>query len=278
MESMVDAAYPTRAEISDIANAVWDGADACMLSGETANGAHPQLAVSIMASIQQHAEIGVNHNQTFNFVREHTPKPVGTVEASVSALAKSAVDVKPGMLVVFSESGKMARLAAKYRPCVPLLVVTSNAALARRCSALFACHALLLDEPMQDRGAVFSTLKRSLKHGVAAGLCVPGKEVVVLASTAVTQSGVGHGAERELFVTVGPGKLQFEKLGSLAPNLAGGAVDAAFVAKTVSLRATRMDLSVVMRESKVRAAACFGAYLSCDRRGAAVQWLARAAS
>lgn len=256
MESMVDMAYPSRAEISDIANAVWDGADACMLSGETANGAHPALAVSVMASIQQHAELGVNHNQTFNFVREFTPKPVGTVEASVSTLAKNAVDLKPGMLVVFSEGGKMARLAAKYRPCVPLLVVTSNAALARRCSALFACQAMLLAEPMRDRAEIFGTLKRALKHGVEAGLCVPGKEVVVLASTAATQSGVGHGAERELFVTVAPGKLQYEKLGSLAPNLMGGEVDLAYVAKTVSLRAMRMDLAMVMRESQVRAHVC----------------------
>eukprot|EP00892_Ulva_mutabilis_P005713 jgi/Ulvmu1/3513/UM162_0020.1 len=252
MESMIDAPHPTSAEISDVANAVWDGADACMLSGETANGAHPALAVSIMASLQQHAELGVNHNQTFNFVRDFTPKPVGTVEASVSALAKNAVDLKPGMVVVFSEGGKMARLAAKYRPCVPLLVVTSNAALARRCSVLFACAALLLDAPMQDRTNMLATLRRALAHGVEAGLCVPGKEVVVLASTAVTQSGVGHGAERELFVTVAPGTLQFEKLGSLAPHFLGGEVDLGFVAKAISLRATRMDLAMVMHESQVQ--------------------------
>ena len=253
LDSLVATRYPTRAEISDVANAVFDGADALMLSGETANGVAPRSAVAVMASIAQHAELGVNNNQAYNFVRAHTPAPVAMVEAAVSTLAKSAVDIRPGMLVVFSESGKMARLVAKYRPCAPVLVVTSNAALARACAAYYACHAMLLPAPMADKGAIFATLRQSLRYGVEAGLCVPGKEVVVLASTAVTASGVGHGTERELFVTIAPGKLQFEKLGALAPN-AGGRTDDAWVAKTLSMRAARLDLDMVLRERDVRAA------------------------
>jgi pyruvate kinase len=120
MESMIENQAPTTAECSDIANAVFDGADACMLSGETANGNHPVTAVAVMAKVLQTSEIGINNNQTFNFMRTFTPKPVGTVEASVSTLAKCAVDIRPGMLVVFSENGKMARYASKYR-CASLL-------------------------------------------------------------------------------------------------------------------------------------------------------------
>ena len=251
MESMIESAYPTRAEMTDVANAVFDGADAVMLSGETANGKHPVTAVEVMASICTHSEIGVNHAQAFNFIRSYTPKPVGTVEASVSALAKNAVDVRPGMLLVFSESGKMARLVAKYRPCAPVLVVTSNAALARACSAYFATHALLLDAPMADKDAIFATLARALQHGVDASLCVPGKEVVVLASTAATASGVGKGTEREMFVTVAPGKLELAALGTLAPGAQGEVADS-WVAKTVSIRASRIDLAILMRASTVR--------------------------
>jgi Pyruvate kinase, alpha/beta domain len=187
--------------------------------------------------------------------RSFTPKPVGTVEASVSTLAKNAVDIRPGMLIVFSESGKMARLVAKYRPCAPVLVVTSNAKLARACSAYFACHAMLLDAPMASRGEIFTTLERSLRYGVEKGLCVAGKEVVVLASTAVTPGGVGKGTERELFVTLAPGKIDFAKLGTLAPNVSGARdSDERWVAKTVSMRAARIDLPTIMHKSEVRAA------------------------
>jgi pyruvate kinase len=250
MESMITARYPTRAEITDVANAVFDGADAVMLSGETANGVSPQIAVAVMASITQYAEIGVNNNQTFNFIRSFTPKPVGMVEAAVSTMAKNAVDIKPGMMVVFSESGKMARLVAKYRPCAPVLVVTSNAQLARSCSAYYSCYPMLLAAPLANKTAIFSTLKQSLRFGVEQGLCVPGKEVVVLASTAVTASGVGKGTERELFVTIAPGKLQFHMLGTLAPNV-GGRVDDAWVAKTITMRSACLDLNMILRESKV---------------------------
>lgn len=255
MESMIENQAPTTAECADIANAVFDGADACMLSGETANGKHPVTAVTIMASTLQRAEIGVNCNQTFNFVRTFTPKPVGTVEASVSTLAKCAVDIRPGMLVVFSENGKMARYAAKYRPCVPILVVTSNSSLARACSPIFACYSMLLPAPMRSKSDIFRAMKQSLKYGVEKGLCVPGKEIVVLASTAVatasTQGEKHFGAEREMFVTVAPGKLQFDKLGSLAPHLEGHSPQESFVAKTIALRATRMNLDMITRESKV---------------------------
>jgi pyruvate kinase len=250
MESMVEQPYPTRAEMTDVANAVVDGVDAVMLSRETAIGQHPIKAVQVMASICQFAEIGTNHNQNYNFVRSFTPKPVGTVEAVVSTLAKNAVDIRPGMLVVFSESGKMARLVAKYRPCAPVLVVTSCQTVARACSAYYACYPMLLDKPMANKAAIFTTMKQSLKYGVEVGLCVPGKEVVILASTAVTASGVGRGTERELFVTVAPGRLQFEKLGALAPNM-HTEVNDHWVAKTVSMCATRMDLNMIMRDSQV---------------------------
>lgn len=251
MESMIEHPYPTRAEMTDIANAAWDGADAVMLSGETANGKQPATAVQVMASIARQAEIGVNHNHEYNFVRSFTPKPVGTVEAVVSTLAKSAVDISPGLIVVFSESGKMARLVAKYRPSAPVLVVTSNASLSRACSAYFSTYAMLLDAPMANRGEMAAALTRALEYAVSSGLCVPGKEVVVLASTAATASGVGRGTERELFVTVAPGTLQFEALGALSPNL-HTAAEAKWLAKTISLRATNLNLDMIMRESSVR--------------------------
>ena len=98
LESMVESPFPTRAEMTDVANAVFDGVDAVMLSGETANGKYPDIAVSTMAKICRGAELGINYYQVFDFIREFTPKPVGTVEAVASSLSKNAVDIRPGKL------------------------------------------------------------------------------------------------------------------------------------------------------------------------------------
>jgi pyruvate kinase len=252
LESMITAPYPTRAEISDVANAVFDGADAVMLSGETASGAHPEEACSVMASIARHAEMGTNFNQQFDFVRNFSP-PATPEEAVAAAFVKNAVDIRPGMLVVFSETGKLARLAAKYRPCAPVLVVTSSPELARRCSGYFALYVMLLPKTLANRAAIFDALQGALRFGVEQGICVPGKEVVVLASTAATTDDK-HLAERELFVTIAPGQLQYDKLGALAPHVASRSrKDAAYTAKTISLRSAHISLDTIFRESKVSA-------------------------
>ena len=80
----------------------------------------------------------MNFYQTFDYIRSFTPKPVSAIESIVCSIAKNSVDMRPGMIVVFSENGKTARLIAKYRPCAPVLLVTSNDKLARACSSLYA--------------------------------------------------------------------------------------------------------------------------------------------
>ncbi|KAF5842973.1 pyruvate kinase [Dunaliella salina] len=156
LESMITSPIPTRAEMTDVANAVVDGTDAVMLSGESANGKYPDLAVATMARICRSAEIGVNVYQTFDFIRTFTPKPVPPVEAVCAALAKNAVDIFPGMIIIFSETGKTPRLLAKYRPPAPVLVVTSNEYLARHCSSLYAMHAMMLPGAPQQFDVVMT--------------------------------------------------------------------------------------------------------------------------
>ena len=135
LESMITNARPTRAECSDVANAVLDGSDAVMLSGETANGAHPLSAVSFMARVCCEAEGITNYAALFAALRESVLAEVGTMsisEAIASSAVKTAIDMGARCIVVVSETGNSARLVAKYRPSCPVLVLTSTDSAARQ--------------------------------------------------------------------------------------------------------------------------------------------------
>lgn len=137
----------------------------------------------------------------------------------MSTLAKTTVDMKPGMVVAFSECGLTARLVAKYRPAVPVLIVTSNTALAKQCQIMFGLHVMQLPAPVKSMKDMKDAVHDALIYGSTTGLCVPGKEVVVMTSNRVTTSGVNSiHPERRVYVTTCPGKLDMNKLGKLAPT------------------------------------------------------------
>jgi pyruvate kinase len=117
LESMIKAPRPTRAEASDVANAVLDGTDCVMLSGESANGDYPINAVTIMSKCAVEAEKTLNYKLMFNNIKLYTAGPIGTNEAVASAVVSAAID-QPDiqLIVVLSESGSMVRLVSKYRP------------------------------------------------------------------------------------------------------------------------------------------------------------------
>jgi pyruvate kinase len=154
LESMCDNPLPTRAEMTDVANAVFDGADATMLSGETANGAFPAKAVSTMAAINANAELAKTSSASISFLRDFTQRPFTTIESAAASAAMGAVDCAAELIVVISGNGTAAKAMSKYRPPCPILVVTADAATARQTGAYFGQYAMKVDDLASEKFAV----------------------------------------------------------------------------------------------------------------------------
>lgn len=140
LESMIKAPRPTRAECTDVANAVLDGTDAVMLSGETANGDYPIQAVEIMAKICEQAEAAIHYDELYQAMRNSVLDyngPMTTQEAIASSAVKTAIDINAKMIVVLTESGTTARLISKYRPQQPILVLTALGGTARQAEGFY---------------------------------------------------------------------------------------------------------------------------------------------
>lgn len=117
---------PTRAEVSDVANAVLDGADCVMLSGETAKGDYPTLAVEMMAETCLLAESTISYAPLFNELRILQPRPTETTETIAMAAVAASHEQNAGAIVVMSTSGTTAALVSKYRPACPILTSAST--------------------------------------------------------------------------------------------------------------------------------------------------------
>jgi pyruvate kinase len=126
LESMTYNPRPTRAEVSDVGNAVLDGADCVMLSGETAKGDYPIEAVTMMHSTCLLAEIAIPYVSAFDELRRLAEVPVPTTETCAMAAVSASLEQNAGAIIVLTTSGKTARLVAKYRPVCPIIMVTRN--------------------------------------------------------------------------------------------------------------------------------------------------------
>ncbi|CAH9089372.1 unnamed protein product [Cuscuta epithymum] len=126
LESMTKCPRPTRAEATDVANAVLDGTDCVMLSGETAAGAYPEEAVRTMANICSEAEKCINYHVVFHKAVENSPAPMSSEESLACSAVQAASSTKAALIVVFSDGGGASKLVAKYRPGMPILSVVSS--------------------------------------------------------------------------------------------------------------------------------------------------------
>lgn len=123
LESMINNARPTRAEISDVANAVYDGTSAIMLSGETAAGKYPVLSVKTMARIAENTEKNIHYKKRFLSAEF---KIKNTVDAISHATCGMAIDINARAIVVCSLSGMTARMVSRFRPPVDILGLTTD--------------------------------------------------------------------------------------------------------------------------------------------------------
>lgn len=181
LESMTFNPSPTRAEASDVANAVIDGTDAVMLSGETAKGQYPVEAVTMMASICREAEAATNYTSNFRQQRQSDTSIAKTFiipstgEAIASAAVVACLDIRAKLVVVLTESGNTARLVAKYRPHTHVFTITPSAQTARQCLVSFGLFPLLVSSMIGSD----SLVDRAIETAKRMGVCKSGDLVVV---------------------------------------------------------------------------------------------------
>ena len=173
LDSMEENPRPTRAEVSDVANAVFDGTDATMLSGESANGDWPVEAVSTMARIDVKAEnnLALFGTETFNFDKSDVTETIG------SAVAQAAKDLDIKVIVAATSSGYTARMISKYRPNADILALTFDERTERGLMVNWGVQPYVVDKPA-DTDEMFAL---AAKKAVELGFAKSGDKIIVVA-------------------------------------------------------------------------------------------------
>ena len=175
LESMIVSPTPTRAEVSDVATAIYDGADAVMLSAESASGSWPEESVAMMNSIAMSVESDPGYAARLHFTE--TLPDATTADALAESAARVAVTVSASLIVCFTNSGSTARRISRERPSVPLLVLTPKLATARRCGLLWGVHAIRT----RDVASFEEMVAKSKRMALRAGLAKAGDRIIILA-------------------------------------------------------------------------------------------------
>ena len=163
LASMERNPKPTRAEASDVANAILDGTSAVMLSGETAVGKYPVEAVSTMATIAQRAEASLSE---YGYLQRIKPHPSNFVTEAISQAAVSmSATLKAAAIISLTETGFTSRLISKYRPETPILAITSSMMVARKLSMNWGVIPILYDGEPSDRERLAFAVEQAKARG-----------------------------------------------------------------------------------------------------------------
>ena len=165
LESMITGPMPTRAEVSDVATAIYEGADAVMLSAESAAGSFPEEAVKTMDSIAIEVESDPNHRNILAAQREGNRESVA--DAIVSAAREIAETTEIKAICCFSQSGTTALLVSRERPHVPIIAMTALLSTARRLCLTWGAHSVLTSELERFKMAVVNASRAAVKYNFA---------------------------------------------------------------------------------------------------------------
>jgi pyruvate kinase len=203
LESMIENPRPTRAEVSDVANAVYDGTDAVMLSGESAVGKYPVEAVSMMARIVVDAERHINEQRLYQ-ERERTTR-LSVAETVCEATAHAADDLDLSGIALFTESGMTARQLSKYHPSAPIFALSPTEVTINRAALLWGTTPIRCPKVNTTEALVDSAEKLLSEGGF-----VRTNDVIAIVAGTRTRSGstnflrlqvIGESQEGERFVT-----------------------------------------------------------------------------
>lgn len=181
LESMTESPRPTRAEASDVANAIFDGTDVVMLSGETASGRYPREAVAMMARIIVEAESSMAQMPPAPRRRENHRYSVA--ETICESIAHAAEDLHMGAIAVFTESGNTARMLSKHRPKAVIYAFSRRPEVCNRMNSLWGVHPIHKDK-WESAEAMVKTAEKEL---IPKGVLRPGDVLGLVAGTRLTE-------------------------------------------------------------------------------------------
>ncbi|GGK11479.1 pyruvate kinase [Caldalkalibacillus thermarum] len=183
LDSMQRNPRPTRAEVTDVANAIFDGTDAIMLSGETAAGKYPLESVRTMARIAERTEEAIEYREWLYHRRTDQQE---TIAGAISqAVSNAALDLNASAILTATESGYTARLISKYRPKAPIIAVTPHEQVVRKLALSWGVYPILA----REANTTDEMLEISVDAALKAGLIYYGDLVVITAGVPVRETG-----------------------------------------------------------------------------------------
>ena len=183
LDSMIKNPRPTRAEATDVANAIFDGTSAIMLSGETAAGLYPVEAVRTMASIAERTEADIDYERRF---RTREPEDASNVTNAIShATVTTSMDLRAKAILTVTKTGQTARMISKYRPKCPIISGTTDEQICRQMNLSWGVAPLMIEE-QNDSDALFD---HAVRRAQEAGLVQDGDLVVITAGVPLGISG-----------------------------------------------------------------------------------------
>ena len=183
LDSMQRNPRPTRAEASDVANAILDGSDAMMLSGETAAGLYPVESVQTMDRIANTTEAAIDYRAVVSTRRRE--KHGNMTESIGQAAAYTAINLKVKAVLAPTESGNTARMIAKYRPGCPIIAVTSSEACSRKLSLVWGVYPIVGEKVASIDGILQESVEQSVRHQYVGH----GDVVIITAGVPVGEAG-----------------------------------------------------------------------------------------